>query len=278
MKAVIRYPGSKWGLADWIISYFPAGYERLVYLEAFVGSGAVFFNKRAGAVETINDLDGDVVNLFRVLREKPEELKRKLALTPYSREEYDRSFEACEDPIERARRYMVRTTQAIGAKMDGKCGWRNHKQMKIGGTACKWAGIPNVIASAAERLKGSPTNLVQIENMDALRLIERYNNRDVLMYLDPPYMRSTRRSGKLYRHEMDDGDHARLLGLITQSKAQIVLSGYSSPQYDEALKGWNKFTALSQTTSAEMAEECIWINYEPPYKQITFPEVSHERD
>ena len=175
MKAIIRYPGSKWGLASWIISHFPEGYEKLVYLEPFVGSGAVFFNKNPGAVETVNDLDGDIVNLFQVLRDRPEELKRALALTPYSREEYDRSFEPCSDPLEKARRYMVKTTQAIGAKLDGKCGWRNHKQVKIGGTACKWGGITDTIDMAAARLRGSTTNLVQIECTDAFRLIERYN-------------------------------------------------------------------------------------------------------
>ena len=142
MRAIFRYPGSKWSIAKWIIGHFPADYEKMVYLEPFVGSGAVFFNKIPGTVETINDLDSDIVNLFRVLREQPDELKRALDLTPYSREEYDLSFEPCDDPIEKARRYMVKTTQAIGAKLQGtqKCGWRNHKQMKIGGTACKWGG------------------------------------------------------------------------------------------------------------------------------------------
>ena len=122
MRAVFRYPGSKWGLAEWIIQHFPVDYEHMVYLEPFAGSAAVFFNKKPGIVETINDLNGDVVNLFRVLRESPEQLMRKLQLTPYSREEYRLSAEPCEDPIEKARRFMVRTTQAIGAKPDS--GWR----------------------------------------------------------------------------------------------------------------------------------------------------------
>ena len=238
MKALMRYPGSKWGLAGWIISHFPSDYEKMVYLEPFAGSGAVFFNKNPGAVETINDLDSDIVNLFRVLRERPEELKRVIALTPYSREEYDRSFEPCEDPLEQARRYMVRTTQAIGAKMDVKSGWRNHKQMKIGGTVCKWGGITDTIDIAATRLRGSTTNLVQIEHMDALRLIERYNSPDVLMYLDPPYVRSARKSGRLYKHEMNDEQQRRLLELVTQSRAKIILSGYQSDLYDTSLKGW----------------------------------------
>lgn len=270
MRAIIRYPGSKWGLAEWILAHFPTGYEKMVYLEPFAGSGAVFFNKRPGAVETINDLDSDIVNLFRVLRERPEDLKRVLALTPYSREEYDNSFAPCDDPLERARRYMVRTTQSIGAKMDGKCGWRNHKQMKIGGTACKWAGITDTIDAAAARLRGSTTNLVQIEHMDALRLMERYDSPDVLMYLDPPYVRSSRKSGRLYRYEMSDEQQRELLKLIAKSQAKIVLSGYWSELYDTYLEGWHVDSTMSQTTSTAMAKEMIWMNYEPLYQQVAF--------
>lgn len=270
MRAIIRYPGSKWSIAGWIISHFPEGYEKMVYIEPFAGSGAVFFNKNPGAVETINDLDGDVVNLFRVLREQPDELKRALELTPYSREEYDRSFEACDDPLERARRYMVRTTQAIGAKLDEKCGWRNHKQAKIGGTACKWAGITGTIDAAAARLRGSKTNLVQIEHMDALRLIERYDNPEVLMYLDTPYVRASRKSGRLYRHEMDDEQQRQLLELIVTSRAKIALSGYRSELYDTYLADWHMDSTTTRTTSTQVAEEIVWMNYEPPYQQIAF--------
>lgn len=269
MRSVFRYPGSKWSIADWIISHFPAGYERLVYLEPFCGSGAVFFNKIPGSVETINDLDGDIVNVFRILRERPEELKRALELTPYSREEYDLSFEPSDDPLEKARRFMVRTTQSIGAKMDGKSGWRNHKRMKTGGTACKWAGITNTIDDATRRLRGDTTNLVQIENMDALRLIERYNNSDVLMYIDPPYLRSTRKSGTLYRHEMDLSGQRQLLDLLNQSRAKIIISGYESDLYNRELSGWYKDSILCRTTSAEKAVETIWMNYVPPQDQIS---------
>lgn len=279
MRAVFRYPGSKWSIAEWIISHFPEGYEKMVYLEPFLGSGAVFFNKRPGAVETINDLDDDVVNLFQILRERPEDLKKALWLTPYSREEYDRAFEPCEDSLEQARRFMVRTTQAIGAKLGhGKCGWRNHKQMKIGGTACKWAGITETIDEAAARLRGRTKNLVQIEKMDALRLIERYNTPDALIYIDPPYVRSTRKSGALYVHEMTDEGQKRLLGLIASSKAKIIISGYDSEMYNEMLKGWRTDSTMSQTTSTEMAREKIWMNYSPPERQMTFEEITGEKD
>lgn len=266
MKALFRYPGSKWGLADWIIGHFPSGYEKMVYLEPFAGSGAVFFNKRPGSVETINDLNGDIVNFFRVLREQPDELKRLLSLTPYSREEYQKSIEPCTDPLEKARRFMVRTTQAIGAKPDS--GWRNHKQMKIGGTACKWGGITETIDEAARRLRGDTTHLVQIERMDGLQLIARYNHPDVLMYLDPPYMMNTRKSRRLYSYEMDDSEQGAMLDLILKSKAKIALSGYPNDLYNRRLAGWNTDTALSHTTSAEVVTEQIWMNFDPPNEQI----------
>lgn len=274
MRAVFRYPGSKWSIAEWIISHFPEGYEKMVYLEPFLGSGAVFFNKRPGVVETINDLDDDVVNLFQILRERPEDLKKAIWLTPYSREEYDRAFEPCEDSLEQARRFMVRTTQAIGAKLGhGKCGWRNHKQIKIGGTACKWAGITETIDEAAARLRGSSRNLVQIEKDDALCLIERYNTPDALIYIDPPYVRSTRKSGALYVHEMTDEGQRRLLGLIASSNAKIIISGYDSEMYNEMLKGWSTDSTMSRTTSTEAAREKIWMNYEPPKRQISIEEI-----
>lgn len=276
MRAVFRYPGSKWSIAEWIIEHFPDGYEKMVYLEPFFGSGAVFFNKCPGVVETVNDLDGDVVNLFRILRERPEDLKRMLELTPYSREEYDQSFESCEDPLEQARRFMVKTTQAIGAKLGhGKCGWRNHKSTRIGGTACKWAGITETIDAAALRLRGSTKNLVQIEKMDALRLIQRYNTPDALIYIDPPYVRSTRKSGALYVHEMTDDQQKQMLDLIVTSKAKIIISGYNNPMYNEALDGWWTDTTMSQTTSTKMACEKIWMNYQPPERQVTFDEIKN---
>ena len=271
MRAVFRYPGSKWGLAEWIIQHFPVDYEHMVYLEPFAGSAAVFFNKKPGIVETINDLNGDVVNLFRVLRESPEQLMRKLQLTPYSREEYRLSAEPCEDPIEKARRFMVRTTQAIGAKPDS--GWRNHKQAKVGGTACKWNGITETLDAAANRLKGNTKNLVQIENTDAIQLIKKYNFSDVLMYLDPPYVKSTRRTNRLYRHEMDENGQIEMLEAVTKSKAKIILSGYQSDLYDSRLEGWKKDTIQTRTTAADMAIETIWMNYTPPIKQLTIYEI-----
>lgn len=271
MRAIFRYPGSKWSIADWIIQHFPDGYENMVYLEPFAGSSAVFFNKKPGIVETINDIDGDVVNFFRVLRDNPDQLIRGIQLTPFSREEYKLSMERCEEPIERARRFAVRTTQSIGAKPDS--GWRNHKKAKIGGTALKWNGLPETLATAVTRLKGDTKNIVQIEKMDAMKLIQKYDYPDVLMYIDPPYVKDSRRTNKLYQHEMDNEGQNELLEIITKSKAKIILSGYESDLYDSKLSGWYKDSIQTRTTATDLATEIIWMNYKQTSKQQTISEL-----
>lgn len=267
MKAVIRYPGAKWGLAEWVIDHFPENYEKMLYVEPFFGSGAVFFNKKPGCVETINDIDGEVVNLFRCIRDYPEKLQWLLHYTPYSRDEYNNSFLPTDDPIERARRFCVRTTQSIGAKLGNKSGWRNHKQLKIGGTACKWGSICDTIGLAAERLRGDPTHLIMIENKDAMSLISEHNSKDDLLYLDPPYVRDTRKSGRLYKHEMTDDQHQKMLELVQNSKAHVVISGYDCKLYDHMLSGWNKYKTMTHTTSAALATEVLWTNFEPEQRQ-----------
>lgn len=126
MNTVLKYPGSKWSTADWIISNFPTGYEKMTYLDPFFGSGAVFFNKNRSKIETINDLDESVVNLFRVIREHPEQLSKLIEFTPWSRQEYRNSYKSTGDSIEDARRFLVSCWQAIGTKTSDISGWSNN--------------------------------------------------------------------------------------------------------------------------------------------------------
>lgn len=270
MKAVFRYPGAKWSIAEWIIQHFPNGYEKLCYLEPFAGSAAVFFNKNPSRVETINDLDSNIVNLFRILRDRPEELRRAIELTPYSREEYELAIESFDhpDPLEKARRYFVRCMQGVGAKSNARGTWRVEPRPYPGGAAKKWCDGADLLMEAAKRLRGGAETLVQIEHTDAIKLIERFNSPDVLMYLDPPYLRSTRRSGALYVHEMTEKDQSQLMDAISGSKAYIILSGYDNDLYNEALRGWHKDSIVVTTTSTATATEMIWMNYAPPLEQI----------
>lgn len=234
----------------------------MIYLEPFAGSLAVFFNKTPSGVEVVNDLDSEVVNLFRVLRERPEELAQLIMLTPFSREEYDLSFEPADDPLEQARRFMVRANMGIGSKRSAKSGWQCLVSKDPGGCAVKWNTILRQFDPAVSRLRGTSTNLVHIEHGDAIELIKRYNTPDALMYLDPPYLRKTRKSSALYAHEMKDEEHRRLLELVSGSNAKIIVSGYDNPLYDQYLEGWHKDSIPVKVTVGG-AVETIWMNYEP---------------
>lgn len=254
MKAILKYPGAKWRIADWIISHFP---DHKVYLEPFFGSGACFFNKTPSYIETINDLDGDIVNLFTICRERPEELARLINLTPFARDEFKKCYEHTEDNLEQARRTLVRYHQSFGTSNSSKNSWRNVQT--YGGPRCAtmWNCLPDIILDIAERLKEA-----QIENVDAIELISRYNDENTLIYCDPPYLRDIRKKN-IYAIEMNDNKHIELLSVLKQSKSKIILSGYDNELYNSELKGW--FTDEKETTAqfGLYRTEKLWMNYNP---------------
>jgi len=251
---ILHYPGSKWTLAEWIISHMP---PHTTYLEPFFGSGAVFFNKSPSPLETINDLDGDVVNLFRVIRDQPEELARLVKWTPYSREEYYASYEQGGGDLERARRFLVRCWMARGGKTSDRTGWKHNVDFsKSPNTPMpkQWRNLPERILTVTERLRD-----VQLEQQPALQLIERYRLPEVLIYADPPYILSTR-SKRLYRKEMSNEDHLLLLAALDAHPGPVLLSGYDHPIYHSRLAHWHRKERQSQTDSGKQRTEVLWIN------------------
>lgn len=256
MKCVLKYPGAKNRIADWICSFIP---KHKVYLEPFFGSGAVFFNKIPSRIETINDLDGEVVNYFRVLREKPEELAALLALTPFAREEYLEAFTWSEETsdVERARRFAVRCWQGFGSSNLYRNGFRSSQQGTGPHTTKEWRGLPERMMAAGERLKNA-----QIEQLPAMELIARYHTEDVFIYADPPYLHGTRK-GYLYRHEMSDAEHEELLSALREHPGKVLISGYDNPLYNGMLYGWRKETKDTQAEGGRKRTEAIWMNYEP---------------
>lgn len=248
MKALLKYPGAKWRLAPWIISHFPDHHS---YLEPFFGSGAVLFNKLPSHIETVNDLDSEVINFFDCVRNDPERLARSVCLTPYSREAYGQAFDALqnppEDPFERARLFCVRLCQGHGFRTCGeKVGWKNDVRGRERAYAVRdWRGLPDRVIQAAERLRD-----VQIEHMPAIDLIHRFNYPNVLIYADPPYVLGTR-NRKQYRHEMSDEDHEELLDALLAHQGPVILSGYNCPLYDERLKDWHREDAAAYTINSQ---------------------------
>lgn len=185
MTQILKYPGGKQRIAEWTISHFP---EHKVYCEPFFGSGAVFFNKSPTYIETINDIDGNIVNLFKVCRDDSDKLARQIELTPFAREEFENCYEKSADPVEQARRTLVRYHQSFGTSNSSKKSWRNVQTCGGPRTATMWNFLPGRIAEVCERLKEA-----QIENIDAIELIRRYNDENTLIYCDPPYLQSLRK-------------------------------------------------------------------------------------
>lgn len=251
MKPVLRYPGAKWNLAQWIISFFPA---HTTYLEPFFGSGAVFFNKVPSKIETINDIDGNVVNLFRVIREKPEELAALIEMTPWARAEYRQSFKMTSDPLEDARRFLVRCWQAHASDTSKEVGWRSMIKKSGGSRVHLWNRLPERIWSIAERLRQA-----QIEQRDAIELINSYCFESVLIYADPPYMTETR-TNTLYSNEMSDDQHRELLTALCDHPGPVLLSGYSCDLYDKHFVQWRRETHKAQAEKGQTRTEVLWLN------------------
>ena len=257
MNAILKYSGAKWRIANWIIENMP---EHHSYVEPYFGSGAVFFNKSPSNIETINDLDGEVVNFFEVIRDNPEELAAKIYMTPYARAVYEEVYkEPCnytQSKLDRALRFCIRINMSHGFRCNSKVGWKNDVQGREAAYALQsWNKIPDLIMKAATRLKE-----VQIEQRPALDIIKRFNHPKCLIYCDPPYLLSTRK-GKQYNIEMSDKDHEELLQVLLESKSKVMLSGYESDLYDYILRGWRKIEKDNLTQSLKKRKEILWMNY-----------------
>ncbi|NRQ31300.1 DNA adenine methylase [Nonomuraea sp. NN258] len=256
LRPPFAYYGAKGKLAPFLASLLP---KHEVYCEPFAGSAAVFFAKQPAKIETINDLNGDLVCFMRALRDQPRELQRAIQLTPYSRAEHQAAKlgDTAASDLERARRWWIQCTQSRSGEAGAS--WRrptsrsrisDPARTKRAGAALRWH---------AARLKNA-----FIEQCDALELIARMDSPETAMYLDPPYLRSTRTSAGGYVKEMDaDDQHRDLLELLNSCRGAVVLSGYRSQLYDELLSGWRRIDYRVRQASSEartMAVESIWVN------------------
>lgn len=275
MRTVLKYPGSKWNIANQLVNLIP---EHHSYVEPFFGSGAVLFNKSASSIETINDLDSEVTNLFLCIQEDSERLARMVMTTPFSREMYDSAFDFEEfitevigaEPYRKALLFLIKCWQGHGFRTNGyKVGWKNDVVGRERAYALwNWYRLPEWIIDIAERLRK-----VQIENRPAIEVIERFNYKNVFMYIDPPYLLDTR-AGKQYKHEMSDAEHEDMLKNILQSNAKIMISGYESDMYNDYLKNWNKKSFNSCAEHGKPRKEVVWMNYSEMQMSFSdFPEV-----
>lgn len=255
VRPPVPYFGGKQRIARRIAALLPTHTH---YVEPFCGGLSVLLAKEPSALETVNDKDAELVTFWRVLRDQPDDFARACALTPHSRAEHALSYEPAADDLETARRVWVRLTQGRSGRMD-RTGWR-HCIADIGTNMPAYLdGYRLRLHPAAERLMG-----VQLESRPALELIESFGAReDVLLYVDPPYLGSTRVATG-YRHEMrTEGEHRELAAALADCKAGVVLSGYHSLLYDDLYGGWHRVELSTMTGNAQSAKsrtEVLWAN------------------
>lgn len=292
-RPVLRYHGGKWKLAPWIIEHFP---KHRVYVEPFGGGASVLMRKPRSYAEVYNDLDGEVVNVFRVLRERGEELRQALSLTPFARKEYEAAWLPSDDPLEQARRTIIRSFMGFGsaavtmrrkvdksrggapgtgfransnrsgttpahdwanfAKSGFRCSTSENRPNRKSPTRGRWHELSDAITPIIQRLCG-----VVIENRDARKVIGAHDGARTLHYIDPPYPPAVRDKGVDYVHEMSDDDHRQLAQLLRSVKGMVVLSGYPCNLYDKELyPDWARFERQHLADGARKRTEVLWLN------------------
>jgi DNA adenine methylase len=259
--------GGKFSHLEWLLPLLPDGHH---YCEPFAGSAAVLLNRPPAPVETYNDLDGEVVNFFRVLRDRKEALIEAIGLTPFAREEFALAcvVDPALDPLERARRFYVRARQVrTGLAQTATLGrWANCKATSragMSGVVSRWLGGVEMLPEIASRLLR-----VQIENRPALDVIRLYDDARTAFYVDPPYAHETRGDAKAYGYEMTDAEHEALAEALARCRGMVAVSGYDGPLYDRlyAPPRWRKRVAPPRTNHATKGTrvEVLWTNYELP--------------
>lgn len=254
-RPALRWHGGKWLLAPWIISHLPA---HRVYIEPFGGAASVLLRKPRSYAEVYNDLDDEVVNLFRVLRDSDMagHLAGAVELTPFARVEQVEAYERSEDPVERARRLIVRSYMGFGSNGTHRATGFRANSNRSGTTPSRaWANYPKGLREVAERFAG-----VVVEHRDACEVMAAHDCAEAVHYVDPPYLPETRDKGHDYAHEMTVDQHAALLTFLRGLQGMVVLSGYPHPLYDAALTGWHRIEREAFADGARKRTEVLWLN------------------
>ncbi|WP_126975590.1 DNA adenine methylase [Frigidibacter oleivorans] len=255
MGALVRYHGGKVRMARHIVGLCP---PHDCYVEPFGGGAAVLLAKPRSKLEVYNDLDGDMVTLFRVLRDDTEALAAAVALTPFAREEHQISYQPATSDLERARRVLIRSHFGHGSSGIHRATGFRAAGMRSGTLPVHgWMTLPLTIREAAERMRG-----VVIEQRPAVQVMQAHDGANTVHFVDPPYLPETRDAGRDYRHEMTREDHVALLDCLLGLRGAVILSGYASALYDDALTGWRRIEIDTHADRAAERTEVFWCNFE----------------
>lgn len=256
-RPVLRWHGGKWLLAPWIVSQMPT---HRVYVEPFGGAASVLMRKPRSYAEVYNDLDDEVVNLFRVLRsDKAADLIDMLRLTPFAQTEFRAAYEPAKCELERARRTIVRAFMGFGSNgVHQKTGFRSNSNRSGTTPARDWVNYPDALKATVERLSG-----VVVLNRDAKEVMAAHDGPETLHYVDPPYLFDTRTDAAAdYAHELSDDQHDELLAFLRTLEGRVMVSGYPSEKYDAALQGWRRIERKALADGAAKRTEVLWLNWQ----------------
>ena len=262
-RPALRYHGAKFRLAPWLLQFFP---PHAVYVEPYGGGASVLLRKPRAHTEVYNDIADEIVNVFRVLRDPAQaaELRRLVSLTPAARVEFLLSYQRCDDPIEQARRTVVRSFMGFGSgaahskhATGFRTGARGERNKSAAHDLVTW---PDQVPAFVERLRG-----VTIESRDALLVMQAIDGPGTLHYVDPPYPHSTRGSARgvrqKYAREMSDDDHRVMAGVLQDLRGMVVLSGYPCDLYDrELFTAWERHECKALADGARKRTEVVWLN------------------
>lgn len=253
-RVAFRYHGGKFKLRHWIISHFPA---HRVYVEPFAGAASVLLAKPRCYAEVLNDLDGQIVNVFKVMRDNGDDLRRVLELTPFARDEFNESALPSSDPLEQARRTIIRAFMGFGSNgIHQGTGFRANSNKSGTTPAHDWANYPACLDAIVSRLQG-----VVIENRRAIDCMRHHDSPVTLHYVDPPYVLSSRTdSNHDYQFEMTDDDHRYLLSELRGLRGMVVLSGYQNDIYAEMLPNWTLIKKSAHADGARDRVEHLWLS------------------
>lgn len=259
--------GGKFSHLEWLLPLLPDAHH---YCEPFSGSAAALLNRQPSPVETYNDIDGEVVNFFRVLRNQTDELTKAIALTPFSREEFHYAIYGDSENIsslERARRFYIRARQTrTGLAQTASLGrWANCKDTSragMSGVVSRWLGGIEFLDEIAQRLLR-----VQIENRPAADIIRLYDSPTTLFYCDPPYLHATRGDSNAYGFEMDLNQHKELAAILKECQGKVAVSGYEHPLMEELYPTGKWYKTLGSErvihSTKGLRREVLWTNYNP---------------
>ncbi|MDD2765852.1 MAG: DNA adenine methylase [Opitutaceae bacterium] len=262
VRPPFAYYGGKARLAGWIVAHFP---PHDVFVDLFGGAANVILNKPPAKLDVYNDIDGDLVNFFRVLRERPDDLIRAIELTPYSRAEFEQARTGLGDTeLERARRFYVLMKMSSYPGRVERCAWRSRLNGESAGEANRQHFVKDWLAT--RHLYGIASRLREcaIDQRPALDAVANYDDPETLFYADPPYLEGTRGSngnGRGYTHEFAGADdHTHLAAALRDIDGMAVISGYPSALYDGLYAGWQCVTTTARDSTTAARTECLWLS------------------